>query len=193
MARKRRPVRCRNCGYVTTPVSGFCPNCLERLPLGRRIGVVPIVAILGLVALGAAVVAASSTGAIALRPGAGQAAGSPAPTSASTSPASTIPTTPGAQSASPSAAVSPSSSGAQSGPPTPTVSPSATPSSTAAASPTPVVLGGQTTPRASGNLPSTATVDEVHRCPFRFTTKSAPKGNRPDRYSRGARVPHNRR
>src|SRR5229473_3487764 len=93
MARKRRPVRCRDCGYVTTPVSGFCPNCLERLPIGRRIGVVPIVAILGLVALGAAVVAASST---------------------------------------------------------------------AAASPTPGPVGGQSTPRASGNLPSTATVDEVH-------------------------------
>jgi cell division protein FtsW len=48
MARERRPVRCRNCGYNFTPVSGFCPNCLTLRPLGRRLGLVPIVAVLGL-------------------------------------------------------------------------------------------------------------------------------------------------
>src|SRR6266571_4695797 len=73
MARERRPVRCRNCGNVFIPVSGFCPNCLELQPLGKRVALVPIVAVLGLVALGAAVLAAS-TGSIALRPAASQAA-----------------------------------------------------------------------------------------------------------------------
>ena len=68
MARKRRPVRCRNCGYVTTPVSGFCPNCLELLPLGRRVALFPIIATAGLVALAVAAIAGSSTGTIALRP-----------------------------------------------------------------------------------------------------------------------------
>src|SRR2546430_9153325 len=86
VARTRRPVRCRNCGNVFTPVSGFCPNCLKLSPLGRRIGVVPIVAILGLVALGAIVFAASSPGGIALRPAANQVGASSTPTSASPSP-----------------------------------------------------------------------------------------------------------
>src|SRR5258705_10482982 len=69
MARERRPVRCRNCGYYFTPVSGFCPNCLELRPLGRRIAVVPLIALLGLAALGAAGFPASRTGSIALGPG----------------------------------------------------------------------------------------------------------------------------
>src|SRR2546428_13678046 len=44
MARARRPVKCRDCGLVTAPVSGFCPRCLSRLPIERRIGVLPIAA-----------------------------------------------------------------------------------------------------------------------------------------------------
>jgi len=129
MARKRRPVRCRNCGYVTTPVSGFCPNCLELLPLGGRVALVPIIVIAGLVALAAAVLAASSTGGLALRP----------------------PTV--IQIASPSAPLSP----------TPTASSNGSASSSAAASRTsspslaPAVLGSQSPPVVSGNLPSTAT------------------------------------
>jgi hypothetical protein len=31
-----RRVTCTSCGYTTTPVSGFCPRCLEHLPVGRR-------------------------------------------------------------------------------------------------------------------------------------------------------------
>src|SRR5207245_11373557 len=50
MPRARRPFRCRRCGFVTTPVSGFCPNCLERLPLGA--GPWALLLVLGLVRAG---------------------------------------------------------------------------------------------------------------------------------------------
>src|SRR2546423_15422827 len=73
MARERRPIGCRNCGNVFTPVSGFCPNCLTLSPaLGRRVGLVSIAALAGLVALGAVVFAASTTGRVALQPPASQ-------------------------------------------------------------------------------------------------------------------------
>ena len=170
MARKSRPVRCRNCGYAFTPVSGFCPNCLELRPLGRRMGLVPIAVLAGLVALGAAVFAASSTGAIALRPAATQASSSPLASSTGVPPTATQATSPSATATS---ATTPSSAPSVTTPPSPSatqsVSPStsATPSSNVAASAAPssprpfplptAVLGNQTTPTPSGGLPSTAT------------------------------------
>ena len=51
-------VRCPNCGYVTHPVSAFCPRCLSRLPQPAT-GLAPRVlfGMVGLVALGLTLVA----------------------------------------------------------------------------------------------------------------------------------------
>ncbi len=163
MARKRRPVRCRNCGYVTTPVSGFCPNCLERLPLGRRVALVPLAVIAGLVALGAAVFAASGTRPLAVAPNTGQPSPSSSATAQTTSPTTAIGASPSlaaspAQSAaSPSPSGSPSSSAALSGSPTPAGSSSVAPSPSSTPPPSQAVLATQNPPSASGTLPSTAT------------------------------------
>ena len=162
MARKRRPVRCRNCGYVTTPVSGFCPNCLEPLPLGRRVGVVPIAVLVGLVALGAAVFAASSTGSIALRPAASETSPSSSLSSANPSPTATQSGPTVAQSTSPSgttpaSSAAPSSSPAASAPSSSNPAASASPSAPGPSPKATDVLGNQTTPIPSGTLPSTAT------------------------------------
>src|SRR2546428_10916428 len=83
MARARRPVKCRDCGLVTAPVSGFCPRCLSRLPIERRIGVLPIAAGAVLLALiGGSALLANAGGARGAIPGAapfgGQATGAPA-------------------------------------------------------------------------------------------------------------------
>jgi hypothetical protein len=156
VARKRRPVRCRNCGHVTTPVSGFCSNCLERLPLGRRVPLVPVVALLALVALGFGVVAGPLTRPIALGPGnpPGQStptrtvAGSQA-TAAERSP-TLAPTSSLAQTMTPTTsavasagATLPSGSPGTAGP-----SPSSPPDTTVAS---------PSAPGASGRLPSTST------------------------------------
>jgi hypothetical protein len=53
----RAAVRCRNCGYTTVPVSGFCPRCLQPLR-GRPVGWLAPLAI-GLLALGVAALAAT--------------------------------------------------------------------------------------------------------------------------------------
>jgi len=155
---RRRPVRCRNCGYVTTPVSGFCPNCLERLPLGRRFAILPIVALAALLAVGATVVAASSTGSIARRPVSSEASSNASPTTVS--PAVTTAPSTAVASVSASAVAQPAGSPAPSGPPS---NGSASPGPSAA--PT-AVLGSQSAPsapRASsgpGSLPSTSTSDD---------------------------------
>src|SRR2546430_12291993 len=112
---RRWPVRCRNCGYVTTPVSGFCPNCLERLPLGRRFAILPIVALAALLAVGATVVAASSTGSIARRPVSPEASSNESPTTVS--PAVTTAPSTAVASVSASAVAQPAGSPAPSGPP----------------------------------------------------------------------------
>ena len=157
MARgRRRPVRCRSCGYVTTPVSGFCPNCLERLPPGRRFGLVPIVAIAGLLAVGVGIVAASSRGSIALRPLTTEEATTASPTAAATSVAVAVAST----------SATPSSTAGRSGSPTSPPSPSAAISISPSPSPT-AVLGSQSTPTVTGastssgssTLPSTTTSD----------------------------------
>jgi hypothetical protein len=143
MARKRWPVRCRNCGYVTTPVSGFCPNCLEPLPLGRQIALAPILAVIGLLALGA-LVAVMSSDLFQLGPAVGR--GSPSSPSVSPSLA-----------ASPSLTVSPSPSVGGPVSPTPTASPSTAASSSPTPSPMQTAIGSQNPPEKSPNLPSTAT------------------------------------
>jgi hypothetical protein len=154
MARKRRPVRCRNCGYVTIPVSGFCPNCLERLPLGMPVALLPIVAVAGVLAL-AAVVVAASTDLVPLGPVLGRASPSSPATSATASPTVALVVSPSPV-ASPSLTVSPSPSGVQSSP-TPTVSPSTAASPSPTQSPAQTVVGSQNPPGKSPNLPSTAT------------------------------------
>src|SRR5687768_8528700 len=58
----RRPVTCRNCGYTTTPVSGFCPRCLELLPVGPRFAAVPLLlGVLAAFVLGIGLTAALNT------------------------------------------------------------------------------------------------------------------------------------
>src|SRR5438874_4202605 len=155
---RRRRVRCRHCGYVTTPVSGFCPNCLERLPLGGRFAILPVVAVAGVLAVGIAIAAASSTGSIARRPVAPEATSNASPTTASP-PLPTAPST-AVASVSASAAAQPSGSPAPSGPP-----PNASASPGRSAAPT-AILGSQSTPSAPGassgpgSLPSTSTLDD---------------------------------
>ena len=138
MARGRRPVRCRSCGYVTTPVSGFCPNCLARLPIGRRVGLVPILAVAGLLAMGLIALAVQPRSVLTL----------PAANQASPSPAEISLTASGGH-ATDSPNVEPLSV--------------ATASPTSSASPSSAVLGSQSAPAVGGNLPSTATTDEVTR------------------------------
>ncbi len=143
MSMARRPVTCTTCGYTTTPVSGFCPRCLERLPLGRRgIGVLPLFAggALAVLVLGAVLAATLRSP----EPGRGsvQAEGSHAPvSSASAAPASQ----------------SPSSNGS----PRPSAqAPSATAPAPAIGVPAPSPSSGAASPAAV--LPSTATIGDIH-------------------------------
>ena len=162
MARERRPVRCRNCGYAFTPVSGFCPNCLQLYPLGRRIGLFPIVAVLAVIALGAAVFAASLTGTIALRPAPNQASPSTSPSAQRSSAAVQGGASPSAIAPAPSssatASAPPSGTSTPSTAPTPTSVAAASQASPAVASPSPTAVAGNlNTPNPSGTLPSTST------------------------------------
>jgi len=155
MARARRPVRCRNCGYVATPVSGFCPNCLDHLPLRRAVGLGPLVALGALLVLALAVPAALSTGPVVSRPSAATA------TPGEAAVPSTSPTTSVAGSSSP-VTPAPSPSAVRSVSPPPPLAVSSSPSATAQPpSPSPAVLGNESTPSVSGSLPSTSTVLEV--------------------------------
>jgi hypothetical protein len=158
----RGPVTCKKCGYTTIPVSGFCPRCLERLPLGRRrIGVLPLVAagILGVLVLGSALAATLRS----LEPGrvAVQAEGSRAPASspagsprsaAPVSPASTEPQSPRPPGSTAPASQSPASNGSS----RPSAqAPSATALAPSVGSPAPSPSSAASSPGAV--LPSTAT------------------------------------
>src|SRR5438477_9937481 len=172
MARgRRRPVRCRDCGYVATPVSGFCPNCLERLPLGRRFAILPIVAVAAVLAVGIAVAAASSTGSIARRPLVPEATSNASPT---TGPPA-VTTAPSTAVASASATASPSTPPGPSGPP-----PNASASPDRSGAPT-AILGSQSTPNAPGassgpgSLPSTSTSDDRACIPWLQSQERIPE------------------
>ena len=170
LAMARRPVTCTSCGYRTTPVSGFCPQCLERLPLGRRrIALVPLLAggLLGALVLGIALAAAlspSAPGGVSLQPGATSTATSPSAASPATGGSPTAsPTTGGSPAAtstafggaSPTLAPTPSAVGSPGTSPPPTASPVASAiaspqASPAATSPAPTaVLGIEFTPSTS--------------------------------------------
>jgi len=104
----RRPVTCRNCGHTTTPVSGFCPRCLDLLPVGPRLAAAPLLlGVLAALVLGAGLTAALNRTA----PGAISTRQTNVPASA-TSPAVTTPsaTTPSATTAAPSAPAAPGAS-----------------------------------------------------------------------------------
>src|SRR5207247_10561320 len=142
MARARRPVKCPDCGLVTVPVSGFCPRCLSRLPIERRIGVLgvlPIAAGAVLLALiGGSALLPNAGGARVAIPGSapfgGQATGTPALTGppSATGTASAVPATP-------LEAV-----------------PNASAPSVASPTSTPIAVLGLTQPPQAGGLPSTA-------------------------------------
>src|SRR2546428_13909060 len=148
MARARRPVKCPDCGLVTVPVSGYCPRCLSRLPIERRIGVLPIAAGAVLLALiGGSALLANAGGTRVAIPGSapfgGQATGTPALTRppSATSTASAVPVTSLEE------------------------VPSASAPSVASTS-TPIAVLGVTQPPHSGGLPSTATAGTRLRSVF---------------------------
>jgi len=152
MVRARRPVKCPECALVTAPVSGFCPRCLSRLPIERRIGVLPIAAGAVLLALiGGSALLPNAGGARVAIPGSapfgGQATGTPALTGppSATGTASAVPATP-------LEAV-----------------PNASAPSVASPTSTPIAVLGLTQPPQAGGLPSTATAGEALRSVFQGT------------------------
>jgi hypothetical protein len=162
----RRPVTCRSCGYTTTPVSGFCPRCLELLPVGPPFAAGPLLlGALAAVVLGVGLIAAlnqTAPGAVSVQetrlPGSTSAA-PPAATAPTGSPSATTTSAPAVTPAQPlpsASTVVPPAAGSGS-PPAPTAAPTAAPLAPAppGASPPPTaVLGVE-------SLPSTATDGEV--------------------------------
>src|SRR5256712_2051514 len=152
MARARRPVKCPDCGLVPVPVSGFCPRCLSRLPIERRIGVLPIAAGAVLLALiGGSALLANAGGARVAIPGSapfgGQATGAPALTGP--------PSAMGTATAVPATSLE--------------AVPSASAPSVASPTSTPIAVLGLTQPPQAGGLPSTATAGEALRSVFHGT------------------------
>jgi hypothetical protein len=151
MPRARRPVRCRSCGFVTKPVSGFCPNCLERLPRGAPPWVLALL-IAGLAAAGAIALAGPALVAPAIALHETEATRAPATSSALASPTAVA----GSTGPAPSISATPSTSGSN---PARSAAPSAAPSS----SPPTAVLGVST-------MPSTSTLGEVQRAKPTYVT-----------------------
>lgn len=138
MAPVRRAVTCGRCGYVTVPVSGFCPRCLSVLPRSDETPLWPfaIAGVLTLVLIGV----------VAARDQVGVPAAAPsfsAPPAATASPNA-------AQVTAPPTATPPSTTPA---PTPPTAAPTTAAPTTATAAPTaaPTAVAG------FGSLPSTAT------------------------------------
>ena len=162
----RHPVTCTRCGYTTVPVSGFCPRCLEPLPLGRRIAVLPLLAagVLAVVVLGSAFAATlrlAEPGRVAVQAERNPAS-APSPTASqqptAVSPASTETGTPRAPSSVAPSSQSPSSSGS----PQPSgQAPSATALTPAGGVAAPSPSSAPASPAAL--LPSTATEAEFDR------------------------------
>jgi hypothetical protein len=144
-------IRCPQCGFVGTSVSGFCFRCLSPLPLRR----IPLWAIpLAAAALLLAVVVAGELARMAgprVLPVAVQPTATPAP-SAQVSPAATSPSV---ATSSPAVTTSPAATASLTSGPAPAAGATATPSPFPTA-----VLGASQAPEPS-LMPSTATRGEV--------------------------------
>jgi len=149
VARSRKPVRCPECGLVSTPVSGFCRNCLGRLPL--RMGPLayfPLAAALALALVAGG--AALAVGAARAGPGGALPVGvertSAPPKAAATTLATASPTVSASSSATPGV--------------TATAVVTATARPTAPATPVPTAVLGATSGPAVRSMPDTATSAE---------------------------------
>src|SRR5687768_1222123 len=140
----RRPVTCRNCGYTTTPVSGFCPRCLELLPVGPRFAAVPLLlGVLAAFVLGIGLTAAlngAAPGAVSVQET--NVARTATPSSATTPPA----TTP--------SATTESAPAATPGQPVPSASSAVPPAAGAASSPAPTAAPLAPTPPGASPCPT---------------------------------------